>query len=190
MESPSKLSVKKSRPGSTRSEREERGHRPLPKRRLSMPTSHVSDDVALVPPLPPVIHRDSSSTDPFLIDVPSTSLSGAHNSSVTNYEISSASLVEDKLGFLLSASKTISPADMEEITRLFTPPPRVPNSNPPRYSPDPEVIVSATWESLNQSSFASLRPGAWLDSHVINYILKVLVQPSVPGLFNVWIFHA
>ena len=90
--------------------------------------------------------------------------------------------MEDKLGFLLPASGTIPPADMEEITRLFTPPPRVPHSDPPRYSPDPEVIISATSESLTHSSFASMRHGAWFDSHVINYILKVLVQPSVKGM--------
>ena len=50
IESPPKLSAKKSRPGSTRSERAERAHCPFQKRLHTMPTSNVYSDAGVHPP--------------------------------------------------------------------------------------------------------------------------------------------
>ena len=71
MESPSKFSDQKSRPGSTQSERAERGHRPFPKRLHATPTSNVvSSDVGVHPPLPLFINRDPPSTQSFQPTLP------------------------------------------------------------------------------------------------------------------------
>ena len=88
---------------------------------------------------------------------------------------------EDKFGFLLPASATIPAENMREIAQLFIPPCQVPFSNLRPYAPDLTVLLSVISESLDHSNFASMRPEAWFDSGASNCILKVLVQPSVPG---------
>lgn len=192
-----KPSGKTHHPSSTPRERAEQGICSLPKRLHSISASHPPNehfDVVmhnssepamhnfLVPSLSPIIQRDSSK-HPFGGVARSSSLfpyerpgqivaSSFATACVQNY-----TLEQDKLGVLLSAFETISVNEMIEINRLLIPPPQV-SSDPP----DPTVVVSGTAESLTHSNFASMRPGAWFTDVPVNYIVKVLVQPSISDI--------